>query len=56
MTRIDVVVDAERGIVDAVVIVVRAVEHDGAALEDVLVPRTREIALAEFIARSRSSS
>ena len=46
-------VDAERGIVDARVIVVRAVEHDRAALEDV---RAGEEALAELRPRSRSSS
>src|SRR5215831_153254 len=43
-----VFVDLERGIVDAVVIVFRPVEHDGAAFECIRVLRVAEIALAEF--------
>jgi hypothetical protein len=40
-------VDLERRIVDAMVIVLRAFEHDGAALESVSVFGIRQIALAE---------
>ena len=51
-----VLVDAERRVVDAVVVVLRSLEDDDAALEGVGVARVREIALLELRARSRSSS
>ena len=51
-----VLVDLELRIVDAVVVVLRPFEHDGAALEGVRVFRVRQIALAEFRPRSRWSS
>ena len=42
-------VDLERGIVDALVVVLRPVEDDGAALEGVGVLRVRQVALAELL-------
>ena len=44
-----VLVDAERRIVDAVVVILRPFEDDDAALEGVRVVRVREIALAELL-------
>ena len=44
-----VLVDVERGIVDPVVIILRPLEHDGAALERVQVFRIDQIAVAEFL-------
>src|SRR5215218_3920128 len=44
-----VLVDAEVGVVDALVVVVRAVEHDGATLEDALVILGAEVAGAELL-------
>src|SRR5262249_13013687 len=43
-----VLVDLERRVVDAVVIILRPVEHDGAPLEGVRVLRAQEIAVAEL--------
>ena len=51
-----VLVDVERRIVDAVVIVLRPVEHDGPALEGLGIVRVGEVAVAELLARSRWSS
>src|SRR3984957_7668487 len=42
-------VDVERGIVDAMVIIFRTLEDDGAALERVGVLRVHQIAVAEFL-------
>src|SRR4028118_1549101 len=42
-------VDVQVGIVDALVVVVRALEDDRAALEDPLVPRLAQVALAELL-------
>src|ERR1700733_2211203 len=42
-------VDAERGIVDAAVIVLRSVEYHGAAFEGIGVLRVAEIAAAKFV-------
>ena len=43
-----VLVDAERGIVDAVVIILRPLEHDGAAFEGVEILWIAQIAVAEL--------
>ena len=43
----------ERGIVDAVMVILRPVEDDGAALERIRVLRIAEIAVAEFLADHR---
>ena len=56
MTSIVCGVDAQRRIVDASVIVLRPVEHHGAALEGVGIVGIGQIARAEFAARSRWSS
>ena len=39
----------QRRIVDPVMVIVRAVEHDRARLEHALVPRPGQVALAEFV-------
>jgi len=44
-----VLVDVERGIVDPVVVVFRALEHDSASLECVGIFRIDQIAVAEFL-------
>jgi hypothetical protein len=44
-----VLVDLERRVVDALVIVLRPVEDDGAAFESVEVLRVRQVALAELL-------
>ncbi len=51
-----VLVDAERRIVDAVMIVLRPIEDDDRALEGVGVLRIRQVAVAGTPSRSRSSS
>jgi hypothetical protein len=43
-----VLVDPERRIVDSVVVVLGAVEHDGAALERHRIAGVRQVALAEL--------
>ena len=42
-------VDIERGIVDTVVIILRALEHDGTALERVRILGIDQVAIAEFL-------
>ena len=44
-----VLVDAERGVVDAAVVVLRAVEDDGAALEALRVVGVGQVAVAELL-------
>src|SRR3546814_8029000 len=44
-----ILIDRERGIVDAVVIIVRPVEHDRPPLEHTLMTGPREIARAELV-------
>src|SRR5690242_2973936 len=44
-----VLVDAKRGIIDAVVIILRALEHDGAALPGIWLLGIAEIPVAEFL-------
>ena len=51
-----VLVDLELGIVDAVVIILRSVEHDGAAFEGVRIFRIEQIAIAEFLRDHAQSS